>query len=96
MLRPLNDHVALSIIAPDSKTAGGLFIPETETPEKVTAKAVVMAVGPGKLLSNGSRGPMPVEPKQVVIFPLYCATEVTLAGEKLHVLSEADILGVVE
>ena len=93
-LRPLGDRVVVKPIEKEEKTKSGILIPDTakEKPQK----GEVVAVGPGKLLDNGQRAEMEVKVGDIVIFSKYAGTEVKIGDEKYLVLSERDILAVVE
>ncbi len=93
-LRPLADRVVVKPIEKEEKTKSGILIPDTakEKPQK----GEVVAVGPGKLLDNGQRAEMEVKVGDIVIFSKYAGTEVKIGDEKYLVLSERDILAVVE
>ena len=94
-IRPLHDRVIVRRISEsDSKTAGGLFIPDTakEKPQE----GEVVAVGKGKLLENGIRVAPDVNPGDRVLFGKYSGNEVKLDGEELLIVREDDILGIVE
>ncbi|GIX47981.1 MAG: 10 kDa chaperonin 5 [Candidatus Tectimicrobiota bacterium] len=92
--RPLHDHVLVRRIEPGEERQGGIIIPDTakEKPQE----GEVLAVGPGKILEDGSRRPVAVSVGNRVIFGKYAGTEVTLDGEEYLVLRESDILGVLE
>jgi chaperonin GroES len=94
-IRPLNDRVIVRRISePDSKTVGGLFIPDTakEKPQE----GEVMAVGRGKVLENGTRIEPDVRKGDRVLFGKYSGSEVKLDGEELLIMREDEILGIVE
>ena len=93
-VRPLNDRILIKRVAEETKTAGGLFIPETakEKPQR----GVVVAVGKGRLLEDGSRVELDVKPKDKILFGKYAGTEIKLDGEEHIVLKEDEILGVIE
>ena len=93
-VRPLNDRILIKRVAEETKTAGGLFIPETakEKPQR----GVVVAVGKGRLLEDGNRVELDVQPKDQILFGKYAGTEIKLDGEEHIVLKEDEILGVIE
>lgn len=94
MLKPLSDKIVVKPITQE-ETASGIIIPETVDKEK-PEKGEVMAVGPGKMQDNGQRSPMEVKVGDKVLFTKYSPHEVTLDGQDLLVLSESDILAVIE
>jgi chaperonin GroES len=94
-IRPLHDRVIVRRISEsDSKTAGGLFIPDSakEKPQE----GEVVAVGNGKLLESGTRVEPGVKAGDRVLFGKYSGSEVKLDGEELLIMREDDILGIVE
>ncbi len=93
-LRPLEDRVVLKQLEAEEKTSGGIYLPEAakEKPQIGT----VVAVGPGKLLDDGKTSKMSLKKKDKVIYARYIGSEVEIDGEKLVVLRESDILGIIE
>jgi chaperonin GroES len=94
-IRPLHDRVILRRISEsESKTAGGLYIPDTakEKPQE----GEVVAVGKGKLLDSGTRVEPDVKEGDRVLFGKYAGTEIKLEGEDLLIVREDEILGVIE
>lgn len=90
-IRPLHDRVLVQKIESDSKTEGGIIIPDSAKEKAQTGK--VLAVGPGKVDNNGKVIPMQVKAGDEVFFGKYAGTE---AGEDLLIIREDEILGVVE
>lgn len=92
--KPLNDHVLIKPLNGQEVSKAGIILPDTVDKEK-PEKGEVVAMGPGKLLENGSRTPMSVKVGDKVIFKKYSPDE--LPGEKeLLIIKEEDILAVVE
>lgn len=91
-IRPLGDRVVVKIVK-EEKTAGGLVLPDTAQEKPQTGE--VIAVGPGRVLDNGSRQAVDVQTGDKVLFAKYSGTEVKLEGESYLLLAEKDILGVV-
>lgn len=93
-LRPLADKVVIKVIDETEKTAGGIYIPDTarEKPQK----GEVLAVGRGRLLDNGQREPMEIKAGDIVLFTKYGGTDIKIDGEEIKILSERDILGIIE
>jgi len=93
-VKPLNDHVLVRRSEAEERTKGGIVLPDTakEKPREGT----VVAVGEGKLLDTGKRAPMSVKEKDRVLFSSYAGTEVRLEGDDYLLLSESDILAVIE
>jgi chaperonin GroES len=92
--RPLHDNVLVKRLEPAEEQQGGIIIPDTakEKPQE----GEVLAVGPGKVQDDGSRRPVGVAVGNKVLFGKYAGTEITLEGDEVLVLREADILGVLE
>lgn len=94
-LKPLNDHVIVKPITEDEVTKSGIVLPDTidkERPEKGT----IEAVGPGKLLDNGQRAQMSVKIGDKVMFKKYSPDEIKVKDEKYLVISESDILVILD
>lgn len=95
MLKPLADHVVVEIVTKEEKTASGIYLPDTASKEKPQTGKVV-AVGAGKVTDNGTRVAPEVKAGDEVVFAKYSGTEVKLEGKEYLILSERDILAVVE
>lgn len=93
-LKPLGDKVVVKILESEEKTKGGIFLPDTAKEKPQQGK--VIAVGPGKMLDNGTRSTIDLQVDNVVIFAKYAGTEVKVDGVEYLVISEKDILAVVE
>ena len=94
-IRPLHDRVIVRRIETDqTKTSGGLFIPDSakEKPQE----GEVVAVGKGKVLDNGTRLDPDVKAGDRILFGKYSGTEVKLDGEEYLIMREDEILGVIE
>ncbi len=93
-LRPLHDNVVVKRIELEEEVSGGIIIPDTakEKPQE----GEVLAVGPGKLLDNGTRRALAVQAGNRVLFGKYAGTEVTIDGDDLLILRESDLHGVIE
>jgi chaperonin GroES len=94
-LRPLADRVIVESVEEDAVTKAGIVLPDTAEKEK-PEKGKVVAVGPGKMLDNGSRAMMSVKVGDVIIFKKYGPDEVKVDGKEILVLEESDIIAVVE
>lgn len=93
-MKPLGDNVIVKRIEADDVTAGGIYLPDTakEKPKRGT----VMAVGSGKLNNKGQRSVMQLKKDDQVLFTSYAGTEVKIDGEDYLIMSETDVLAVVE
>ena len=92
--RPLYDRVLVKRLQGETKTAGGLIIPDTakEKPQE----AEVVAVGNGRVLENGSVREMSIKVGNKVLFGKYTGDEVKLDGDEHVILREEDILAVLD
>ena len=92
--RPLYDRVLVKRLLGESKSAGGLIIPDTakEKPQE----AEVIAVGSGRVLEDGKIRPMSIKPGDRILFGKYTGDEIKLEGEEHLILREEDILAVLE
>ncbi|WP_439543060.1 co-chaperone GroES [Hyphomicrobium sp.] len=92
--RPLHDRVVVKRLEEDTKTAGGIIIPDTakEKPQQ----GEVVAVGPGARDEQGKVIALDVKPGDRVLFGKWSGTEVKIDGEDLLIMKESDILGVLD
>lgn len=92
MLKPLGDRVIVEVKEAEQTSPGGIVLPDAakEKPQKGT----VIAVGPGKILDDGSRGPMEVAVGDVVIFSKYGGTEVKEGERELVILRQDDVYAI--
>ena len=93
-IRPLNDRVLVVGIEEKDKTAGGIIIPDTAKEKPQEGK--IAAVGPGKWDENGKWIPLEVKKDDRVLFGKYAGNEVKIDGVKYLIMSEDDILGIIE
>ena len=93
-LRPMHDRIIVKRLEEETKTAGGIFIPETakEKPQR----GEVVAVGKGKVTEEGKVMPMDVKKGDKVLFGKYAVTEVKIDGQEYLIMREDDILGVID
>ena len=91
MLKPLADRVLVEVAVEESKTAGGILLPDTA--QKKSQKGTVIAIGSGKVLDNGERLPFEVAVGDRVLFAKYSGVDIEEGGKKFLLLSERDILG---
>ena len=95
MLKPLADHIIVEAIVKEEKTSSGIYLPDTAAKEKPQTGKVI-AVGKGKVLENGTRVEPEVKVGEVVVFAKYSGTEVKVDEKEYLILSERDILAVLE
>ncbi|HPX61214.1 MAG TPA: co-chaperone GroES [Deltaproteobacteria bacterium] len=93
-LRPLQDRILVKRVEEETKTAGGLYIPETakEKPQR----GEIVAAGKGKKTEDGKVLPLDVKVGDKVLFGKYAGTEIKVDGEDFLIMREDDILAVVE
>ena len=92
--RPLHDRVVVRRVEEDTKTAGGIIIPDTAKEKPI--QGVVVSVGPGARDEAGKLVPLEVKAGDQVLFGKWSGTEVKIDGEDLLIMKESDILGVLE
>ena len=92
--KPLYDRVLVKRVEEESRSPGGIIIPDSAKEKPLTGK--VIAAGAGKLQDDGSLRPLAVKTGDVVLFGKYAGTEIKINGEEQTILREDDILGVVE
>jgi chaperonin GroES len=92
--KPLSNHVFIEALEEEKVSKGGIVLPDNAEKEK-PIKGKVLAVGPGKLLENGSTQPMAVKIGDVVLFKKYGPDEVEMDGKKYLVGDEDDILAII-
>ena len=93
-IRPLQDRVIVKRVKEEEKTKGGLFIPDTAKEKPI--EALVVAVGNGKVLEDGTVRKLDIKEGDRVLFGKYSGNEIKLDGEEVLILREDDILGVIE
>ncbi|MDR3435513.1 co-chaperone GroES [Telmatospirillum sp.] len=93
-MRPLQDRVLIRRVEPDTKTSGGIIIPDTVKEKPMEGE--VVAVGPGARDANGKTHPLAVKAGDLVLFGKWSGAEIKLDGEDLMIMKETDILGVID
>ncbi len=94
MIKPLGDRVVIQVLEGELTTKSGIVLPDTakEKPQE----GEVVAVGIGKVLDHGKRASMDVKAGDKIIFSKYAGTEVKIDGKEYLIVSERDILAIVE
>ncbi|GAB6275298.1 MAG: co-chaperone GroES [Peptococcaceae bacterium] len=94
MIRPLGERVVVKPLPSEEVTKGGIVLPDTakEKPQE----GEVIAVGPGRLLDNGTRVTIDLKVGDKVLFSKYAGNEVKLDDVEYLIMRESDILGVIE
>lgn len=92
-VRPLHDRILVRRVAEESKTAGGIIIPDTakEKPQR----GEIVAAGNGRVTEDGKNLPLEVKVGDKVLFGKYSGTELKLNGEEYLMMREEDILGII-
>ena len=93
-IRPLHDRVVVRRIEAESRTAGGIVLPDSASEKPQQGE--VLAVGPGAPLDDGSVRTPSVRAGDRVLFGTYAGTEVKVDGEELLVIKESEIFAVIE
>jgi chaperonin GroES len=93
-LRPLGDRVVIQPTPREEMTKSGIVLPDTakEKPQEGT----ILAAGPGRIADDGTREPMDVKEGDKVLYAKYAGTEFKVEGEDLLIVSQKDILAIVE
>lgn len=91
-LRPLGDRVVVERLEEETKTRGGIVLPDSAKEKPQRGK--VIAVGSGRTLDNGSKVALEVKEGDTVVFAKYGGTEIEIDGKEYIILSERDLLAV--
>jgi len=94
-LRPVGDHIIVREVSREEASPSGIILPETLSKER-PEKGEVIAVGPGKLLKDGSRSSMEVSVGDVVVFKKYAPDEVKDGNTTYLVIRADDVMAIVE
>ena len=92
--RPLHDRVVVRRIEEDTRTVGGIIIPDTAKEKPMQGE--IIAAGPGARDDGGTLVPLAVKTGDRVLFGKWSGTEVKIDGQELLIMKESDILGIVE
>jgi chaperonin GroES len=93
-IRPLADKVLVQRLEAETKTAGGIVLPDTAKEKPQRGK--IVSVGEGKLLDDGTRQKVQVKKGQNVLFTSYAGTEIKIEGKEYLIMDESDIMAVIE
>ena len=93
-IRPLADKVLVQRVEAETKTTGGIVLPDTAKEKPQRGK--VISVGAGKLLDDGSRGKMQIKRGDMVLFTSYAGTEIKIDGKEYLIMDESDIMAIIE
>ena len=92
--RPLHDRVLVRRVESETKTAGGIIIPDTAQEKPMQGE--VLSVGAGQVNEEGKVRPLDVKAGDRILFGKWSGTEVKIDGEELLIMKESDIMGIVE
>jgi len=92
--RPLHDRIVLRRVTAETKSTGGIIIPDTAQEKPIEGE--VMAVGPGLRNDDGRLVALEVKAGDRVLFGKWSGTEVKLDGEDLLIMKESDVMGIVQ
>jgi chaperonin GroES len=93
-IRPLADKVLVQRLEAETKTSGGIVLPDTAKEKPQRGK--IVAVGSGKVLDDGTVRKMQVKKGDTVLFTSYAGTDVKIDGKEHMIMTESDILAVIE
>ena len=91
-IKPLGDKVIVKRVEAESTTAGGIVLPDSA--KEKPKRGVVLAIGNGRLLDDGTRSEMQLKKNDEVLFTSYAGTEIKVGAEEYMIMDESDILGV--
>lgn len=94
-ITPLGDRLVIRLTQAEKISAGGIILPDSVTSETGYLKGIVLAAGHGLTSKKGHLKYLDVKVGDTVLFSDYTSTQVTFHGEELHIVHEAEILGVV-
>ena len=94
-IKPIHDKVVVKPIVEDEVTKSGIVLPNTVDKER-PEKGKVVAAGSGRILDSGQTAPMSVSVGDTVMFKKYSPDEIKIDGEEYLVISEGDIMAIIE
>ena len=92
--RPLHDRVVVRRVEADTKTAGGIIIPDTA--QEKPMEGLVVETGPGARNESGQLVPLDVKPGDKILFGKWSGTEVKVDGNEFIIMKESDVMGVIQ
>lgn len=93
-IKPLSDKILVQRLEAETKTAGGIVLPDSAKEKPQQGK--IVSVGPGKTLEDGSVKKMQVKKGDKVLFTSYAGTEIKVSGKEHLIMNESDILAIIE
>ena len=93
-IRPLQDRIIVKRLEEEEMTKGGIIIPDSA--KEKPSEGLVIAVGKGKALENGTLLPLDVKKNDRILFGKYAGTDIKIEGDEFLIMREDDVLGVIE
>jgi chaperonin GroES len=93
-IRPLHDRIIVKRLEEETRTKGGIIIPDTAKEKPLEGQ--VIAVGNGRIMEDGKVRPMDIKKGDRILFGKYAGTEIKVEGEEHLILREDDVLAVIE
>ncbi len=93
-IRPLADKVLVQRLEAETKTAGGIVLPDSAKEKPQRGK--IVNVGEGKLLDDGTVRKLQVKKGNIVLFTSYAGTEIKIEGKEYLIMDESDIMAIIE
>lgn len=93
-LRPLQDRILVQRVEEETKTRGGIIIPDTAKEKPIEGK--VIAVGKGKIGDDGKRIALDIKKGDKILFSKYGGSDIKIEGEEYLIMREDDVLGIIE
>jgi len=93
-VKPLGDKILVKRLDAEEVTKGGIVLPDSAKEKPKEGR--IIEVGPGKILDDGKRGALQVKKGDRVLFTSYAGTEIKIDGQEYLVMSEEDVLAIVE
>lgn len=93
-LKPLNDKIIVQKASAEEKTEGGIYLPSSSQEKPV--EGIVLAVGPGNANEKGERQALQIKEGDRVLYSKYSGTEIKQDGKELLIISEKDVLAIIE
>ena len=92
-IKPIGDKVIVKRVEAEETTAGGIVLPDSA--KEKPKRGIILAIGNGRLLDDGTRSEMQVKKNDEVLFTSYAGTEIKVDGDEYMIMDESDILGIV-
>ena len=93
-LKPIRDRIVIRLLEPETATKSGIIIPDNAAEKP--SEGEVLAAGPGRVTEDGTLIPTEVKPGDRVLFGKYAGTAIKIDGNEYHILTENDVMAIVE